>query len=174
MKIGGGVAVALVLAWLSPATAQQTVETTIANASTSADNGDYRGALRQLDAISGGSALPAPLQRRISIIRAESLLGEGYYDAAVAPAQAAVGRTDDLSKEDRADGLLLVARIEMQRSGNVPAKLAALEQALRAAADVDGPSGLRTLRVEDRVALNLSTSQPAESETMIRGVIVRA
>ncbi|MCC8968903.1 CHAT domain-containing protein [Bradyrhizobium brasilense] len=174
MKIRGSFAIAIVLAWFTPATAQRAIETAISSASTSSDNGNYRDALKQLDAIAGGSALPMPLRRRISTIRAQALLGEAYYDAALAPAQAAVVPGDDLSKEDSADGLLLIARIEMQRGGNAPAISAALEQALRAAADVDGPAGLRTMRVEDRVALDLSTSRPAEAEAMIRGVIVRA
>jgi CHAT domain-containing protein/tetratricopeptide (TPR) repeat protein len=164
-------ALALVFAGLATAWAQQSVETVVSGAAESANKGDYRGALQQLGTLADGSRLAAPLRRRILTVRAESLLGEGYYDAAVAPALAAVNGFNDLSKADRADGLLLIARIEVQRGDKAAA---ALERAMAAAIEADGPVGLRTLRVEDRGALVLSTSQPAEAEKMIHGVIGRA
>jgi hypothetical protein len=174
MRFRRRVAIALTLAWLSPAHTQVSPETAIASASASAAKGDYPAAIKQLDAISTVAPLPTPLRRRMLTVRAESLLGEGYYDAAITPAHDAIDGTGDLSKADRADGLLLIAKIEMQRSDNGPAKSAALQEALTAAADVDGPAGPRTLRVKDRVALDLSTSQPAEAEKLIRGVIGQA
>jgi tetratricopeptide (TPR) repeat protein len=175
MTIRRAFALAVALAFASPGTAwpQQSGETIVSKAANSADKGDYRGALNQLDALAGETALAAPLRQRIYTVRAEALLGEAYYDEAVAPARAAVEQFDSLSKADRADGLLLIARIEVQR-GDSAAASAALERALAAATEADGPVGLRALRVEDRVALVLSTSQPAEAERVIRGVIGRA
>lgn len=174
MKLGGSIAIAVALSWLSPASAQQPVETTVAAAAAAVESGDYRGALNRLDALPTVAAGDLQLKRRISTVRALALLGEGYYDAALAPAREALDPGDDLSKEDRADGLLLLAKIEMQSSGNAQAKSAALEKALTAAANIDGPAGLRTLRVKDRVALVLSTSQPTEAEAMMRGIISQA
>jgi CHAT domain-containing protein/tetratricopeptide (TPR) repeat protein len=164
-----GLAVALACVNLGTAWPQQSVEAIVSKAAENADNGDYRGALQQLNALAED---PAPLRRRILTIRAESLLGEGSYDAAAAPARAAVEEFDSLSKADRADGLLLIARIEVQRGDSAAA--AALQLAIAAGTEADGPGSLRTLRVEDRVALLLSTSQSAEAEKMIRGVIGRA
>jgi CHAT domain-containing protein/tetratricopeptide (TPR) repeat protein len=174
VRIRRAIALTLTLTWVATAQAQQAVEAEIGNASASVDKGDYRAAVKRLDAISNAASLPASLRRRMLAVRAESLLGEGFYDSAIAFAREAIEGADDMSKADRADGLLLVAKIEMQRSDNAPARSAALQQALTAAAEVDGPTGLRTLRVKDRVALDLSASQPAEAEKLMRDVIGQA
>jgi CHAT domain-containing protein/tetratricopeptide (TPR) repeat protein len=173
MTIRRTFALVLGAALLAPATAQQSVETTLSKAAESADKGDYRGTLQQLDLLGDGRDLSDQLRRRMLTVRAESLLGEGYYDEAITPARAAVDGFDPRSKAEHADGLLLIARIEAQR-GEKATTSAALEQALTAAVESDGPDGLRTLRVEDRVALVLSTSKPGEAEAMIRRVIARA
>jgi CHAT domain-containing protein/tetratricopeptide (TPR) repeat protein len=164
-------ALALLFTSFATAWAQQTDETVVFNAAESVDKGDYRGALEQLDALGDRSGVAAALRRRILTVRAGSLLGEGYFDAAIGPAREAVDGFGDLSPADRADGLLLIARIEVQRGDEASA---ALERARAAAIEADGPAGLRTLRVEDRSALILSTSQPVEAEKVIRSVIGRA
>ena len=126
----------------APALAQPSAAIVLSGAGQSVDKGDYRGALQQLSSIADGAILTGTLRRRFLTVRAESLSGDGYYDMAAAAAREAVDGFD-LSKPDRADGLLLVARIEMLRGEKAAA---ALEQAMAAAIEADGPGGLRTLK----------------------------
>ncbi|UVO30142.1 tetratricopeptide repeat protein [Bradyrhizobium arachidis] len=150
---------------------QQTADSAIEQARQLLDRGAYGASLSALDSIPASTALSQTERRSIATIRAEDLFGQGKFDDAVAPAQTALDASDGLSKQDMADALFLVAKVAVAGDGS-PTE--ALERALKAAVEADGPDGLRALRVKDRVALVMSTSSAAEAEQMMRDVIANA
>ncbi|MDK1376429.1 MULTISPECIES: tetratricopeptide repeat protein [unclassified Sinorhizobium] len=161
--------VASVFALLAlPGAAQETDDPAIQQAREFTNQGAYRGSLSILDR----ATTVRPVDRRaVAAIRAENLLGQGRFEEASASAQAALEASTDLSKEELADTLLLIARIAVTRE---PPQTEALERALVAALTADGPDGLRTLRVKDRMALALSTARADEAERIERDVIAKA
>jgi CHAT domain-containing protein/tetratricopeptide (TPR) repeat protein len=168
---------ATILAFLISASggalAQEAPDRSIEQAQEKVSSGAYSEAIAVLDAIPAGAAAPPEVRRRIDTIRAESLLGQGYFDAAVAPARAALEASRGLAAGEVADTLLLVARVEISRT-NSPLAAEALEQALAAATEADGPDGLRALRVRDRIALVMSATKAADAEKLMRDVIAQA
>ncbi|SIT56158.1 exported hypothetical protein [Mesorhizobium prunaredense] len=170
-KLRRSIVVAISVLLASPVFAQQAIDAVIAQARQFTDRGEYRQSLAILDGLPGTAAMQRTDQRAAAVIRAEDLWGEGRFDEAAAPAQAALDASDGVSKGDLADTLLLIARIAVSREAP-PAE--ALGRALQAAVEADGPDGLRALRVKDRVALVFSTSDPAQAEQTIRDVIAKA
>ncbi|MES0030404.1 tetratricopeptide repeat protein [Mesorhizobium sp. M0040] len=170
-KLRRSVVVAIFVLLASPACAQQAIDTAIHQARVLTDRGAYRESLAILDGLPGTATMQRSDQRAAAMIRAEDLLGEGRFDEAATPAQAALDASDGVSKGDLADTLLVVARIAVLRGTSQADTLA---QAMQAAVEADGPNGLRALRVKDRIALVLSTSNPARAEQTIRDVIAKA
>jgi CHAT domain-containing protein/tetratricopeptide (TPR) repeat protein len=150
---------------------QQTPDAALQQARQFLDRGSYAESLSVLGGIPASTALSQAERRSIATIRAEDLLGQGRYDDAVAPAQAALDASSGLRKQDIADTLFLVAKVAVSGEGSAAE---ALERALRAATEADGPDSLRALRVKDRIALVMSNSAAADAEKIMRAVIVKA
>jgi CHAT domain-containing protein/tetratricopeptide (TPR) repeat protein len=150
---------------------QQTLDSAIQQARQLLDRGAYGDSLSVLNGIPTSTTLTQTERRSTATIRAEDLLGQGRFDDAGAPAQAALDASTGLSKQDIADTLFLVAKIALAGDGS---PTAALERALNAAVEADGPDGLRALRVKDRIALVMSASRAADAEQIMRDVIAKA
>ncbi|MBR1225219.1 tetratricopeptide repeat protein [Bradyrhizobium sp. AUGA SZCCT0176] len=150
---------------------QQSADDTLQQARQLLEKGAYEQSLSTLNGIPTSARLSQTERRSVATIRAENLLGQGRFHDAVAPAQAALDASSGLSNQDIADTLFLVAKVAVSGDGS-PTE--ALERALRAAAEADGPDSLRALRVKDRIALVMSTSAAADAEKIMRAVIVKA
>lgn len=150
---------------------QQPVDAGIEQARQLMDRGAYSESLAVLDAFPASAVQQQTNRRSISTIRAEDLLGQGRFAEAAVPAQAALDASAGLSKQDVADTLFLVAKVAVTGDAS-PTE--ALERALSAALAADGPDGLRTLRVKDRMALVMSTSRAADAEKVMQEVIAKA
>lgn len=135
------------------------------------DRGAFSDALASLpqDFVALDSASKADLQA----IRAEALIGEGAFKDAKSAAISAVEFASTLDEGRIADAALQLARVDMLLGD--AAQTADLERALSAAIKVDGNSGLRTLKVKDRLALTFAVAgQLPEAEQLIRDTIEQA
>jgi tetratricopeptide (TPR) repeat protein len=151
-----------------PTFAQQSSENMLRNAQAKLDRGAFAEAIAALPQPMNNSA-PAVLAD-IQRIRAESLIGQGSYAEARTAARSALELSRPLGAERIADALFLLARVQVLLGGT--AQQTALEEAMTAAAAVDGADGPRALRVKDRVALVLSVDgKSAEAEQMMREIL---
>ena len=140
----------------------------LSKARTLLDRGAFSDALAALpqDSVAFDSASRADLQA----IRAEALIGEGAFKDAKSAAISAVELASTLDDGRIADAALLLARVDMLLGDT--AQTADLERALSTAIKVDGNSGLRTLKVRDRLALTFSVAgELPEAEQLIRNTI---
>ncbi len=87
------------------------------------DRGAYGQSLAVLDGLPRGPMLQQVDRRSVATVRAENLLGQGRFEEATAPARAALEASTGLSKAERADTLLLVARVDMSGGSAQPTRL---------------------------------------------------
>jgi CHAT domain-containing protein/tetratricopeptide (TPR) repeat protein len=137
------------------------------------DRGEFRDVLAALQSwIGTDPAATAALPLQLQMLRAEALLGAGFYEEAGQAARSALARvTSDSSPSPGvvADAWYLVARTEMQRVHRSNETKEALEQAMTHAVVLAGPDGLRALRVKDRIALEFSAAgKSSDAEQILR------
>jgi tetratricopeptide (TPR) repeat protein len=175
MRVSRWMAGCLAMLLLSSVPARSQEPDFVRTAQGDLDRGAYKDAIASLNGPGTGPDQLTPAVRlRVAIIRSGALLGQADFDQALGVAREAVRLSSGLGPDVVADALFAEARAAMQRADRSE-QTSVLEQALSAAAAAEGPDGLRTLRVRDRIALLLSANgRAAEAEGECRKILEQA